>query len=98
VLLIQDIVEALFNPHGGPPRFIAGNAGQAFIALAAEDEPFIREFILPASMLLSPTFHMQYNPDRGWFDVFDDDTYQDEFPTLTDEEFADHQRSPRRTN
>ena len=72
--LIQGIVEALFKPHDGPPRFIAGSNGHKFLALAAEDEPFIREFILPASMLLSPNFQMQYDADGGWFDVFDDDT------------------------
>lgn len=96
VLLIQEIVEMLFKPHGGPPRFIAGTTGHTFLTLTAEDEPFIREFIVPASVLLSPNFEMQYNVVRGWFDVFDDDAYQEEFPVLTDEEFADHRRSPRR--
>lgn len=44
---------------------------------------------------------MEFNPAEGWFDVFDvfdDEAYQDEFPTLTDDEFADHRRQPRRTS
>lgn len=96
VLLIQEIIEALFQPHGGAPRFIPGTTGHTFLTLAAENEPFIREFFLPASVLVSPNFEMQFNTDRGWFDVFDDDTYQEDFPTLTDEEFAEHRRNPRR--
>jgi hypothetical protein len=97
VLLVQEIVQGLFNPHGGPPKFIGGVTGHSFLALASEDEPFIREFILPASVLVSPHYRMEFNNSTGWFDVFDDDTYQDEFPTLTDDEFADHRQHPRRT-
>lgn len=96
VLLIQEIIEALFQPHGGPPRFIPGTDGHTFLTLAAENEPLIREFFLPASILVSPNFEMRHNIDSGWFDVFDDETYQEEFPTLTDDEFADHRRNPRR--
>jgi hypothetical protein len=96
VLLIQEIIEALFKPHGGPPRFIAGTTGHTFYTLSAEQEPFIREFMLPASILVSPNFQMVYDLDRGWFNVHDDDTYQDEFSTLTDEEFADHRVNTRR--
>lgn len=96
VLLIQEIIEALFRPHGGPPRFIAGTSGHTFLSLPAESEPFTREFLLPASILVSPNFEMKWNVDTGWFDVFDDETYQDEFFTLTDEEFAEHRRRPRR--
>ena len=97
VLLVQGIVQDLFTPHGGPPTFIAGVTGNSFLALGSEDQPFIREFILPASMLVSANFVMEFDPAKGWFDVFDDDAYQDEFPTLTDDEFADHRRQPRRT-
>lgn len=98
VLLVQEIVQSLFTPHGGPPRFVAGVSGHSFLALASEDEPFIREFILPASLLLSPHFRMEFNHSTGWFDVYDDDTYQDKFPTLTDDEFADHRQHPRRSS
>lgn len=97
VLLVQEIVEDLFRPHGGPPRFIAGVSGHSFLALDSEEKPFIREFVLPASVLVSPNFRMSFNEQIGWFDVFDDDVYQDDFPTLTDAEFADHRNNPRRT-
>ncbi|MGO4253403.1 hypothetical protein AB4Y81_14200 [Paenarthrobacter sp. TAF1] len=97
VLLIQQTVEALFKPHGGPPRFIPGTTGHTFYSLRAESDPFTSEFMLPASILVSPNFEMTYNAERGQFDVFDDDTYHEEFPELTDEEFADHRRLPRRS-
>ena len=96
VLLVQGIVQDLFRPHGGPPQFIAGVTGHSFLALDSEGQPFIREFILPASVLVSPNFRMVFNDEMGWFDVFDDDTYEDEFPTLTDAEFAEHRNKPRR--
>lgn len=95
ITLIQEVIEALFTPHGGPPRFIDGTPGHAFLSLSAEEEPFIREFILPASMLLSPNFEMAPSSDGRWFDVFDDETYQDHFPSLSDEEFAQHRVRPR---
>lgn len=96
VLLIQEIIEALFRPHGGPPRFIEGTAGHSFLSLSSEDEPFVREFLLPAAVLVSPKFDMPFNLAKNWFDVLDDETYQDRFPTLTDEEFAEHRRNPPR--
>lgn len=96
VLLIQDIIETLFRPHGGPPRFIPGTTGHCFLSLSSEDEPFVREFLLPASVLVSPKFDMPFNAAKNWFDVLDDETYQDRFPTLSDEEFAEHRMNPRR--
>lgn len=96
VLLIQNIIEALFAPHGGPPRFIADVSGYSFLALDAEKDPFVHRFLIPAAVLLSPNFRMTHNPQVDWFDVYDDTTYQDEYSTLDDAEFADHLSRPRR--
>lgn len=96
VLLIQEVTEDLFRPHGGPPRFLANTSGHSFLSLDAEQTPFVRQFLLPAAILLSPCFRMVHNPQRGWFDVYDDESYQDEYPVLSDDEFAEHLAHPRR--
>jgi hypothetical protein len=89
VLLIQEIVERLFAPMGGPPIFIPGTTGHSFIGRASENIPLVKEFYLPACVLVSPKFKMR-PAALGLFEVFDDDTYQDRFPELSDEEFAGH--------
>lgn len=88
--LIQECVEALFAPHGGAPRFIDGTSGHSFLALASEDEPLVRRFFLPNCALVSPRYEMRPGPDGpGTFAVLDDETYQDRFPNLTDQEFVE---------
>jgi hypothetical protein len=95
VRALQDLISALFPPLGGPPRFIAGTSGHTFISSEAETQPFVREFVLRSCVLVSPHFEMRPTSER-WFEVWDDDSYQEEFPHLTDEEFADHRNHPRR--
>lgn len=95
--IVTRIVEAIFNPLGnGPPLFIAGVAGQSFIALEREADPFVKHFMIPASVLVSPNYEVQPTADQQ-FAVFDDVNYQDEFSELTDEEFAYHLNGPRRS-
>jgi hypothetical protein len=93
VRLIQGIIEVLFTSHGGPPRFIEGTSGHSFLSLESETQPFIRRFFLPACALVSPRFEMKpvnlADGSRG-FEIYDDDSYQEKFPTLTDSEFAEH--------
>jgi hypothetical protein len=93
VLLIQRIVEGLFAPVGGPPIFITGTTGHSFISRASENIPLIKRFYIPACVLVSPKFEMR-NGMHQTFEVFDDDTYQDRFPELTDEEFVRHHSLP----
>lgn len=93
IRLIQDIIEELFPPLGGPPRFIAGTTGHAYLTLDAETQALIRHFYLPASVLVSPRFEMrpmQREDGSRWFDVHDDGDYQVRYPTLSDAEFAEH--------
>jgi hypothetical protein len=94
VLLIQEIVQHLFTPMGGPPVFIPGTKGHSFISRASEDTPLIKRFYLPVCVLVSPRFEMRPTVNN-LFEVFDDDSYHDRFPELSDEEFADHTNAPR---
>jgi hypothetical protein len=91
--LIRTIVEYLFTPIGGPPRFIDGIEGQSFIALDQEKEPLIRRFSIPVCVLVSPNHICKSQPD-GSDETYDDETYQDRFATLTDSEFATHLKNP----
>ncbi|MBB6375952.1 hypothetical protein BKA01_003210 [Pseudonocardia eucalypti] len=84
---IQSVIETVFAPHGAPPRFISGTEGHSFLSLASEQEPFFKRFYLPACVLVSSNFEMRPTPEDSMA-VFDDKTYQDEYPSLTDEEFA----------
>ncbi|MEU4417327.1 hypothetical protein [Nocardia salmonicida] len=99
ILAVQDIIAEMFQALGGPPRFIAGTSGHAFISSDAEKQPLIRRFYLPSSVLVSPTFKMEFSrpsPDTLAVQVFDDETYHHRFLTLTDEEFAHHRTDPER--
>ena len=96
-LAVQDIVAELFQPLGGPPRFIAGTSGHTYLSTEAESQPLIRRFFLPSSVLVSPRFKMELIPQgRNSFavQVFDDRSYQDRYPTLADAEFAEHCNDP----
>jgi hypothetical protein len=86
--LLQEIIEGIFVPHGGPPRYIENISGGDFFSLEAEQEPLIKRIFLPRSALLSPAHRFNIRPDGGevvW-EAFDDADYD---PTpLTDAEFA----------
>jgi hypothetical protein len=93
IRLIQDIIQELFPPLGAPPRFIDGTTGHTYLSLAAEKQPLIKHFYLPASVLVSPRFEMlpmRTEDGRPWFDVHDDADYHARYPTLTDAEFVEH--------
>lgn len=86
--LIQDIISDVFNPLGGPPRFIAGVSGASFIALEAEQEPMVKRILLPRSALLSPAhrFYPRQTADGAEWEIVDDAEYDPE--PLRDEQFA----------
>lgn len=97
VTSVQSVIAALFPPHGGPPKFIEGTEGHTFLTLASENEPLVKRFYVPACVLVSPNFEMR--PTLGSevrAVVFDDEGYQDEFPVLSDMQYAEHRREPRR--
>lgn len=89
VTQVQSIIGDIFTPHGGPPVYIAGTEGQGFIALDRESDPLIKHFFIPVSALVSPDYQWRHVGD-GAGETFDDETYQERHPTLSDAEFAEH--------
>jgi hypothetical protein len=87
--LIQEIIEGVFAPHGGPPRFIANIPGASFFSLASEELPIVKRIFLPRSALLSPAHRMfvrQTAEGIAW-EIYDDAEYD---PTdLSDAGFAE---------
>jgi hypothetical protein len=92
LLWLQGIVEQVFDPHGGPPRYIADTTGAFYIALEAEQEPLIRRVFIPNCVLVSPAHYVEQNPSSptGWT-VYDDPNYACD--PLTDAEFATRVRN-----
>ncbi len=86
--LVQDIVEGVFSPHGGPPRFIAEVHGGSFLSLAAELTPIVRRVFVPRSALVSPAHRLvaAESSEATEWTILDDADY-DATP-LTDEGFA----------
>lgn len=87
LLALQTIVENVFEPHGGPPRYIANTTGASYVALAAEHEPLIQRVFLPHCALVSPEHRLEpsQSSPHEWivYDCADHPCKQ-----LTDEEFA----------
>lgn len=99
IMYLQDIVAELFQPLGGPPRFIAGTSGHTFLSSDAETQPLIRTFFISSSVLVSPRFEMEFDsesPGMLSVRVFDDEKYGDRYPNLSDTEFANHRNDPTR--
>ncbi len=87
LLDLQQIVERVLAPHGGPPRYIDGISGNSYLSLDAEDEPIVRRIFIPNCALVSPAHRME--PDEsfpGGWRVYDDDDY--DCAALSDDEFA----------
>jgi hypothetical protein len=87
LLSLQQIVEHVFEPHGGPPRYIAGTGGASYIALEAEKEPLVRRIFIPNCALVSPSHRLEANDSApGEWRIYDDV----DFPSdpLTDKQFA----------
>lgn len=90
VKLVCSLVERIFNSLGSGGHYFVGPIGRAYVRLSSENDPFVRQFILPACALVSPRFRFVHNSiSPGGFDVYDDpEIGRDEQP-LTDDEFAD---------
>lgn len=92
VLLLSKLIEAVFAPLGLRPYFFSGPIGRSYVRLDSESEPFVKRFILPASVLVSPVYRFVPGP-AGGLDVYDDPDYGAGEPPLTDEQFAQPQRA-----
>ncbi|MCV7060072.1 hypothetical protein H7I76_05310 [Mycolicibacterium vaccae] len=89
VRLAQSIISSIFAPHGGPPVYIDGIVGQSFIAREREDDPLIKHFFIPASVLVSPQ-HEWHHVGDGAGVMLDDADLPFRHPELSDVEFANH--------
>jgi hypothetical protein len=86
LLRLQTVVERVFEPHGGPPRFIAETPGDSYISLEAEDDPLIRRVFLPRSVLVSPVHRLEWDESADRWSAFDDLDFEPS--ELTDDQFA----------
>ena len=88
LLALQQIVENVFEPHGGPPRYIANTGGTSYISLAAEQEPLIQRIFLPNCALVSPAHRLEADESvPGEWRVYDDPNYPGD--QITDQQFAE---------
>jgi hypothetical protein len=91
VLLLSNLIEAVFAPIGQRPHYFSGPIGRSYVRLDSEGEPFVKRFILRACVLVSPIF--RFVPAAGSLDIYDDPDYGVNEPPLTDEQFAEPERA-----
>ncbi len=91
LLALQQIVGRVFEPHGGPPRYIADTPGTSYLSLQAEQEPLVRRIFIPNCALVSPDHRLESDISvPGEWRVYDNSEYPSE--PLTDEQFAERLR------
>jgi hypothetical protein len=83
--LLQEIVDKQFGMRGWLPWFIRGGSGAFYIKKSFEDNPFVREFYLPACAYVGP-YHRAIPLRNGSWQVEDPGPYPDR--DVTDEEFV----------
>ena len=94
VRLLQDLISDVFAPHGATDWYFDGPIGRSYVRRDAEDEPFVKRFILPSCVLVSPAFRFEPNPSApGGFDVYDDAAFGVDVPDMSDREFANWKQS-----
>jgi hypothetical protein len=85
--LLQRSIERLFHPSVDA-HLIPGIAGAEYLRLDVEEQPFVRRFFIPASVLVSPEHEwVSHDPVT----VLDNTEYgvADGITALSDEEFAE---------
>lgn len=91
LLALQEIVENVFEPHGGPPRYIADIDGASYLTLQAEREPLVQRIFIPNCALVSPAHRLEVDESApGGWRVYDNPNYPGDL--LTDEQFAERIR------
>ena len=89
---LGDLVGRIFTPMGQSPYYFSGPLGRSYVRRDAEEIPFVRHFILPACVLVSPVFRFVNNAAAA-LDVYDDSHYGVGDRDLTDDDFADPERA-----
>ena len=89
IQILTEIVNHVFSPIGGPPRFIAGTSGRVFLSSDAESDPVVRKYFLPGCVLVSPRFEFRgQSLTSVWFQA--DYGVEHGGPDLSDDDFAAH--------
>lgn len=84
VALLGGLIEAVFTPIGERPYYFSGPIGRSYVRLDSESDPFVRRFILPACVLVTPIY--RFVPAAGGLDIYDDPDFGVGEPPLTDEQ------------
>ena len=85
--LLQDIVAVQFGIEGPLPWFIPGALGHHFIKKEFESNPFIKEFYLPACILVGPKYKVTQSENPYELKVTDPEEYDD--VEISDEKFVE---------
>ncbi len=84
--LLCKIVQSQFAAFGNQPWYIKNTPGVMFVSLEAEQEPFVKEIILPNCHLVGPK-HKIVRLELPEIEVSDDAVYPDR--ELADDEFVE---------
>jgi len=84
VLKLSNIIKNQFSAYGKQPWFIEGIPGAAYIKKESQDEPFVKEIILPNCYLVGYMHTLEKRP-KGWL-VHDKYKYEDR--EISDQGFA----------
>lgn len=94
VVLLCELVQRIFSPHGQDENYFTGPIGRSYVRRDAEATPFVKHFILPACVLVSPVYRFVASASEpGGFAVYDDPEYGRDSPPLSDDQFADPSRA-----
>jgi len=85
MLKLSKIIQSQFSAFGTQPWFIEGIPGAAYIKKESENDPFVKEIILPNCYLVGHLHTLESSP-KGWI-VHDDHEYENK--EITDQEFAE---------
>jgi hypothetical protein len=94
VVLLCELVQRIFSPHGRDENYFPGPIGRSYVRRDAEAIPFVKHFILPACVLVSPVYrYVASASEPGGFAVYDDPEYGRNSPSLSDDQFAEPSRA-----
>lgn len=85
MLKLSKIIQSQFSGFGTQPWFIEGIPGGMYIKKESENDPFVKEIILPNCNLVGH-LHTLESSLKGWV-VHDDHEYENK--EITDQEFAE---------
>ena len=84
ILILSKIIQSQFSAFGTQPWFIDGIHGAAYIKKQSQEDPFVKEIILPNCYLVGH-LHTLENSTKGWV-VHDNHEYEN--IEISDQEFA----------